>query len=141
MSEPLTEKELARGVAAYCPNCDGARRDWLLIGGDQDISLKAIIEAVALETGIRASEITGKRRDAPAVRARHMAMFLARKMTARSLPVIGRAMGGLDHTAVLYGVRRLEGRLAHDDSLRALEARCAARAFAISRKTGGDNHA
>lgn len=134
-------ESLARAAAEFCPNCDVARRDWLLIGGDQDISIAAIIEAVALETGIRASEIKGRRRDRPVVRARHMALLLARKMTERSLPVIGRAMGGLDHTSVLHGVRRMEGRLAHDDSLRALEARCAARAFAISRKTGGDNHA
>lgn len=138
MADTLTTEELARVAAEYCPNCEGTQRDWLLVGGRQDISITAIMEAVALETGIRVSEIRGERRDAPVVQARHMTAFLARKLTGRSLGVIGRGMGGLDHTSVLYGLRKMEALLAKNESLRALEGRVTARAFAISRKTGGE---
>lgn len=131
---------LAPAAAAYCPNCDGARRDWLLLGSDQNIRIADVVAAVALETGVPAREITGGQRHGPLLRARFMSAWLARRLTGHSLPVIGRAMGGRDHTSILSALRRMEGMLAHDESLRDLEARCARRAFALSRKTGGEHH-
>ena len=41
-------------------------------------------------------------------RPRQMAMYLAKQLTSRSLPEIGRRFGGRDHTTVMHGVKRIE---------------------------------
>jgi chromosomal replication initiator protein len=41
-------------------------------------------------------------------RPRQVAMYLAKQLTSRSLPDIGRRFGGRDHTTVMHGVRRIE---------------------------------
>jgi chromosomal replication initiator protein len=45
-------------------------------------------------------------------------MFLCREMTPRSLPDIGRRFGGRDHTTVLHAVRKIEGAVTADVTLR-----------------------
>ncbi|WP_334175968.1 helix-turn-helix domain-containing protein, partial [Pseudoxanthobacter sp.] len=54
------------------------------------------------------------------VRPRQIAMYLAKTMTPRSLPEIGRQFGGRDHTTVLHAVRKIE-ELARTDSRTAEE--------------------
>jgi chromosomal replication initiator protein len=49
---------------------------------------------------------------------RQVAMYLARELTAESLPSIGRCFGGRDHTTVLHAWRRTTARLAEDDTAR-----------------------
>jgi chromosomal replication initiator protein len=44
-------------------------------------------------------------------------MYLAKKMTARSLPEIGRRFGGRDHSTVLHAVRKIEDQIKTDDKL------------------------
>jgi chromosomal replication initiator protein len=44
-------------------------------------------------------------------------MYLAKKMTARSLPEIGRRFGGRDHSTVLHAVRKIEDQIKTDDRL------------------------
>jgi chromosomal replication initiator protein len=48
------------------------------------------------------------RRTANVVRPRQIAMYLAKTLTLRSLPEIGRRFGGRDHTTVLHAVRKIE---------------------------------
>lgn len=48
--------------------------------------------------------------------ARQRAMYLARELTARSLPDIGRRFGGRDHTTVLHAVRRVTERLSSTET-------------------------
>ena len=63
-------------------------------------------------------------------RPRQIAMFLSKQLTSRSLPEIGRRFGGIDHTTVMHGVKRIEelraqdGQIAEDLEMlrRALEA-------------------
>ena len=70
------------------------------------------------------------RRSRPLASPRQIAMFLAKKMTTRSLPEIGRRFANRDHTTVMHGVRRIEelraqdGQIAEDLEMlrRALEA-------------------
>jgi chromosomal replication initiator protein len=57
------------------------------------------------------------RRTANVVRPRQVAMYLAKTMTLRSLPEIGRRFGGRDHTTVLHAVRKIEGLVGSDASL------------------------
>jgi chromosomal replication initiator protein len=57
-----------------------------------------------------------KRRTQPLCRRRQIAMHVAREMTGRSLPIIGREMGGRDHTTILHGVRTVEDLLDAGDA-------------------------
>ena len=51
------------------------------------------------------------------VRPRQIAMYLAKILTPRSLPEIGRRFGGRDHTTVLHAVRKIEGMVSDDQKL------------------------
>jgi len=51
------------------------------------------------------------------VRPRQVAMYLAKTLTLRSLPEIGRRFGGRDHTTVLHAVRKIEGLVGNDVAL------------------------
>jgi chromosomal replication initiator protein len=59
------------------------------------------------------------RRTANVVRPRQIAMYLAKTLTLRSLPEIGRRFGGRDHTTVLHAVRKIEGLIGKDNALAA----------------------
>lgn len=75
------------------------------------ISAKTIIRYVASIAGLTAANIVGRRRTNEYVRPRHVAMYLARSMTPRSLPSIGVVFGRVDHTTVLNACRRVEAAL------------------------------
>src|SRR3546814_16196916 len=60
------------------------------------------------------SEMPCKRRARAVVRPRQIAMYLAKKMSPRSLPEIGRIFGGRDHSTVIHAVRTIEALRAHD---------------------------
>jgi chromosomal replication initiator protein len=51
------------------------------------------------------------------VRPRQVAMYLAKILTLRSLPEIGRRFGGRDHTTVLHAVRKIEALAGNDTTL------------------------
>jgi len=50
-------------------------------------------------------------------RPRQVAMYLAKQLTPRSLPEIGKRFGGRDHTTIMHGVRRIEELMATDSQL------------------------
>lgn len=75
------------------------------------ITVETIVNAAAQEFGVTVLDIKSSRHHASLVQARHVAMYLARHLTPRSLPEIGRFLGGRDHTTVMYGVRRTEERM------------------------------
>ena len=54
------------------------------------------------------------RRARNVARPRQVAMYLAKMLTARSLPEIGRKFGGRDHTTVMHAVRKVEELIADD---------------------------
>jgi len=62
-------------------------------------------------------ELHSSRRARRVARPRQVAMFLARELTSRSLPDIGRRFGGRDHTTVLHAVRKIEALVAKDTTL------------------------
>ena len=68
-------------------------------------NVATIIAAVAQEFGVTELDMRSARRAATVVRARHVAMYLARHMTLRSFPEIARLLGDRDHTSVMYGVK------------------------------------
>ena len=52
------------------------------------------------------------------MRPRQIGMYLAKSLTARSLPEIGRRFGGRDHTTVLHAIRKIESLLAEDPTMK-----------------------
>lgn len=89
------------------------------------IKLAHIIRATTEVTGVPKHLLAGPSRVRTIVGARQMAMYVARHLTDRSLPEIGRQVGGKDHTTVLHAIRVVEPRVAHLADDRAIfEAIC-----------------
>ena len=63
------------------------------------------------------AEFLADRRTDDVVRARHIAMYLTKKLTALSFPQIGNRLGDRDHTTVLFGVRKMERLIKTDSEL------------------------
>ena len=82
------------------------------------LSVAQIIEAVAQFYNLETEVLLGRRRSKGIVIARQMAMYLAREETDASLPQIGRALGGRDHTTVLHGYTKIHAQVEEDDRLR-----------------------
>lgn len=78
-----------------------------------------IQQAVACEFGVETFEMSSARRSRAVAHPRQVAMFLARALTPRSTPEIGRMFGGRDHSTVIHAIRSVEARLRDDDELAA----------------------
>lgn len=72
------------------------------------ITVDEIQRACAAHYRIEPSEMRSARRARAVARPRQVAMYLAKKLTPRSLPEIGRIFGGRDHSTVIHAVRRIE---------------------------------
>jgi chromosomal replication initiator protein len=72
------------------------------------ITIDEIQRKVSDHYRIRQSEMTSARRAREVARPRQVAMYLAKQLTPRSLPEIGRRFGGRDHTTVIHAVRQIE---------------------------------
>ncbi len=79
----------------------------LLSVQNRQISIENIQKTVAEFFNIKVSEMTSKQRPLHIVRPRQIAMYLAKELTQKSLPEIGKAFGGRDHTTVLHAVRKI----------------------------------
>lgn len=82
--------------------------------------VEAIQRATLMEfPRLRMIDLKSQRRTALPVKARQIAMYLAKTLTALSLPEIGRRFGGRDHTTVLHSVRKISGLIERDPVLAA----------------------
>ncbi len=79
------------------------------------VKIDDILKLVAAHYNVSRPDLLSSRRTAVVVRPRQVAMYLAKVLTLRSLPEIGRRFGGRDHTTVLHAVRKIE-RLAKIDN-------------------------
>jgi chromosomal replication initiator protein len=79
------------------------------------VRIEDIQRVVARQYNVSRADLLSSRRTANVVRPREVAMYLAKILTLRSLPEIGRRFGGRDHTTVLHAVRKIEA-LAGNDS-------------------------
>ena len=66
-----------------------------------------IVEAVCRRFKVRLVDMHSQRRTKDVVLPRHVAMYLARRLTLCSLPQIGRELGGRDHTTILHGINKI----------------------------------
>ena len=89
----------------------------VLRASDRRLDLDAIQARVAAHYGLSVADLVGPGRTRALARPRQVAMYLAKTMTERSLPEIGRGFGGRDHTTVMHGVRRIEALRASDDAI------------------------
>jgi len=80
----------------------------LLRSCERRVTIDEIQRRVAEHFNIRLSEMTSERRARAVARPRQVAMYLAKQLTTRSLPEIGRKFGGRDHTTVMHAVRKIE---------------------------------
>jgi len=80
----------------------------LLALQDRLVSIDNIQRVVAEYYKIKVSDLLSKRRSRSIARPRQVAMFLAKELTHHSLPEIGEAFGGRDHTTVLHACRKIK---------------------------------
>lgn len=80
----------------------------LLRAHDRRITIDEIQRKVAEHFNLRLSDMHSSRRARNVARPRQIAMYLAKQLTSRSLPEIGRKFGGRDHTTVMHAVRKVE---------------------------------
>jgi chromosomal replication initiator protein len=85
-----------------------AVRDLIRPQEPKRIKIEDIQRAVARHYNVSRADMLSSRRTANVVRPRQIAMYLAKTLTLRSLPEIGRRFGGRDHTTVLHAVRKIE---------------------------------
>jgi chromosomal replication initiator protein len=81
------------------------------------VKIEDIQRIVARQYNVSRADLLSSRRTANVVRPRQVAMYLAKTLTLRSLPEIGRRFGGRDHTTVLHAVRKIEGLVGSDTAL------------------------
>jgi chromosomal replication initiator protein len=81
------------------------------------VKIEDIQRVVARQYNVSRADLLSSRRTANVVRPRQVAMYLAKTLTLRSLPEIGRRFGGRDHTTVLHAVRKIENLVNTDTAL------------------------
>lgn len=89
----------------------------LLRANDRRVTIDEIQRKVAEFYNIRLSDMLSARRARAVARPRQVAMYLAKQLTTRSLPEIGRKFGGRDHTTVMHAVRKIDELRESDVSL------------------------
>lgn len=90
----------------------------LLAAQARSVSVENIQKTVAEYYNMRLSDLSSKNRARSVARPRQIAMALAKDLTSRSLPEIGRAFGGRDHTTVLHACRKVAELKESDHGLR-----------------------
>jgi chromosomal replication initiator protein len=86
-------------------------------GEPKRVRIEDIQRIVARHYNVSKTELLSNRRTRTIVKPRQIAMYLAKVMTPRSLPEIGRRFGGRDHTTVLHAVRKIEDLSGGDNTL------------------------
>ncbi|MGD0026067.1 MAG: chromosomal replication initiator protein DnaA [Xanthobacteraceae bacterium] len=92
-------------------------RDLIRPAEPKRVRIEDIQRIVARQYNVSRSDLLSSRRTANVVRPRQVAMYLAKILTLRSLPEIGRRFGGRDHTTVLHAVRKIEALTGNDHAL------------------------
>jgi chromosomal replication initiator protein len=89
-------------------------RDLIRPAEPKRVKIEDIQRVVARQYNVSRADLLSSRRTANVVRPRQVAMYLAKTLTLRSLPEIGRRFGGRDHTTVLHAVRKIENLVGND---------------------------
>lgn len=82
------------------------------------IKIEDILKIVSRHFGVSRGDILSQRRHRSVVWPRQIGMYLAKQLTSRSLPEIGRRFGNRDHTTVLHAIRKIEGEIGGNTRLK-----------------------
>jgi len=82
-------------------------RDFIPDGSAPELTVEQIMEVVSEYFGVSVDDLRGQSRSRVLVTARQVAMYLCRELTDMSLPRIGQAFGGRDHTTVMHAERKI----------------------------------
>ena len=82
------------------------------------IKIEEILKVISRHFGVSKNDILSERRHRSVVWPRQIGMYLAKQLTSRSLPEIGRRFGGRDHTTVLHAIRKIDNVLTGDPRLK-----------------------
>jgi chromosomal replication initiator protein len=82
------------------------------------VRIDDILRTVSKHYGVNRGDLLSGRRNRSIVRPRQIGMYLAKLLTSRSLPEIGRRFGNRDHTTVLHAIRKIEQLMTDDNQLR-----------------------
>lgn len=92
-------------------------RDFIPDGAEPQVTVDQIMASTADYFGVSLEDLRGQSRSRVLVNARQVAMYLCRELTELSLPRIGQAFGGRDHTTVMHADRRIRQQMAERRSL------------------------
>ncbi len=84
------------------------------------VSIESIQEAVTNRFGLKLSDMKARKRTDAVAYPRQIAMYLSRELTPASLPEIGAAFGGRDHTTVIHAINKVEQKMKQDTDLAAV---------------------
>ncbi len=107
----LTAQEITPYLA------DKILNDLVRSGEKRNIKIEDIQQVVCKHYNVSKADLLSPCRSRTLVRPRQIAMYLAKVMTPRSLPEIGKRFGGRDHTTVLHAVRKIEAQSKSDTGL------------------------
>jgi chromosomal replication initiator protein len=105
------------GLPVTMDMAERAVRDLVRPQEPKRVKIEDIQRVVARQYNVSRADLLSSRRTANVVRPRQIAMYLAKTLTLRSLPEIGRRFGGRDHTTVLHAVRKIENLVGNDTTL------------------------
>ena len=105
------------GAAINMQMAEGALKDLLKAREGRRPKIEDIQRVVAQHFNVSKADLLSARRTRAVVRPRQVAMYLAKSLTPRSLPEIGRRFGGRDHTTVLHAVRKIDSLMGSDGTL------------------------
>lgn len=105
------------GLSVTLALAETTLKDLIRVADGRRVKIEDIQRVVAKHYNVSKQDLLSSRRTRSIVWPRQIAMFLAKTMTPRSLPEIGRRFGGRDHTTVLHAVRKVEELVGHDEAL------------------------
>ncbi len=105
--------------------------------GTGDIPVEAIIKETTSYFSVTREELVGPSRSRPLVTARQVAMYLCRELTPLSLPKIGEAFGGRDHTTVMHAESKIKKHMGEREAIYSQVQELTAR---IRRRAAGATH-
>ena len=93
-------------------------RDLMRGAEPRRVRIDDILRTVSKHYGVNRGDLLSGRRNRSIVRPRQIGMYLAKLLTSRSLPEIGRRFGNRDHKTVLHAIRKIEQLMSDDNQLR-----------------------